>query len=302
MNNILKLYGWKIINDIVYNTEPIPQKWLRENSEIHFKNILKTFEQLNIKESLLLFLCICKIKNYIPLEIFRKMLNTQSFWLSQSYIDKYKYKGKAVLRKQPFYRDPNIVDKTHPTLPNFTNIQVCSNTKKGKLLSPMYIGPVKYIENNKEYTIPVFENFWQNLKVYTHELDKNGNPSQLYFIRRNKNWLDTIPHRRVYPKKYLLENNSRIEYVYYKNKKYDKASSKKEIYCEMYSELIKNNKYFLELKERLKQGENLLILGFDGFTFDPEVDDFNVFEREDIIVGHEFVILCMLLDKYPWKD
>jgi hypothetical protein len=215
--------------------------------------------------------------------------------------------GKVVLRKQPFYRDPTCVDKTHPKLPGFTNIQVCSNTKNGKRVSPMCLGPVKYTECRNgivtEYTIPIFENFWQNLKVFTHELDSDGIPTEEYFKRRDKKWTDVKPHRRVFPKKFLEKKNSKCEYVYFMGCKYDKTKSKKEIYCKYYSEMLAENSYFLELKNRLSGGENLLILGFDGFTFDPEADDFqNVFSREDIIVGHEFVIMCMLVGKTPWLD
>jgi hypothetical protein len=214
-------------------------------------------------------------------------------------------KGKVILRKQPFYRDKSVIDKTHPKVQGFTNIQVCSNSKTGKLISPMCIGPVKYVENNVEYNIPIFENFWQNLKVYTHELDENKNPTEIFFKRRNKGWLYTKGHRRVYPKKYLEKLNSKVEYVFYNNKKYDKISSKKEIYCKYYEELIKNNKYFLELKDRFNKGENLLILGFDGFMFDIETDSTqlqnnNIWNNENIIIGHEFVIMCLLLNIKPW--
>ncbi len=101
----------------------------------------------------------------------------------------------------------------------------------------------------------------------------------------------------------LEKLNSKVEYVYYNNQKYDKEKSKKEIYCVMYTELVNKSNYFKLLKDRVKEGEKLLILGFDGFTFDPSIEDLkSVFAREDIIVGHEFVIMCLLLDKKPWEE
>lgn len=209
--------------------------------------------------------------------------------------------GQVVLRKQPFYRDPTILDKTHPRLPGFTNIQVCSNTAKGKLVSPMCLGPVLHVEDGHTFTCPIFENFWQHLKVYTHELDAEGHPSPAYFTRRNAGWLDLKPHRRVFPKKKLQQLKSQVEYVFYQGRKYDRQTSKKEIYCPLYSQLVESVPYYHDLRRRKAQGENLLLLGFDGFSFDPTTDDWwSPFENESIIVGHEYVLLALLCDVRPW--
>ena len=196
--------------------------------------------------------------------------------------------GKVQLAKQPFYRDPTITNKHHPKIDGFTNIQVCSNTKKGKELSPMCL----HIVLNNELVI--FENFWQNLKVYSFELDNDGNILPSYFIRRDKNFKDTKGHRRVFPKKLLKEKNAKVEFVYYNNKKYNWIDSRKEIYCPMYAEIVKETTYFKQLKERFNNGEKLLIIGYDGFNFDPENDDVK-YHLEDTSkpVGHEFVI-CFL--------
>ena len=97
---MLEFYGWEIIGYNVYRIETNSQKWL--NDTINFNRITRMFESLNIqhmwKELMLLFLCMCKTaSNYpekIPINIFKKWLSFQYFWLSQDYINKYNSNNK----------------------------------------------------------------------------------------------------------------------------------------------------------------------------------------------------------------
>ena len=218
-------------------------------------------------------------------------------------------RGQVRLAKQPFYRDSTIINKRHPKIAGFTNIRVCSDDRRGRELSPMLIGPViNETEEQDENGLVLpnamrFENFWQGLKVHTHELNESGNPNSIYLTRRKKNFMDKKGHRRVYPKKKLIDLKSKVEFTFYNKRKYTYLEARKEIYCTKYAEMIRENKYFKELEERLATGENLLIIGFDGFELDPLKADDVKFHINDPNkpVGHEFVICCLLHGIEPWK-
>jgi hypothetical protein len=228
--------------------------------------------------------------------------HTKKFVMSSEVI-----KGKVKLAKQPHYRDKTIADKKHPKLDGYTNIQVCSNVKRGKEVSPMCLGPItEHLEVDKHGKLlppaVLFENFWQGIKCFTFELDeKTSTILPIYFDRREKNFSDTKPHRRVYPKKVLIEKKAKVEFSYFNGKRYGWVEARKLIYCPMYAEMVTKTRYFKELKYRLEQGENLLIIGYDGFSFDPERDDAKAhLEDTSKSVGHEFVICCLLAGITPW--
>jgi hypothetical protein len=222
--------------------------------------------------------------------------------------------GCVRMAKQPHYRDKTIKDKKHPRIEGYTNIQVCSNTKRGKEVSPMCLGPVKNITEYEDATnrklLPyasLFENFYQGLKCHTFEINQTSDKIlPIYYKRRKKNFADLKPHRRVYPKKLLLQKNAKVEFTYYNKRRYTWIEARKEIYCKIYAEMVQKTKYFQELKQRLNDGENLLIIGYDGFEFDTNVIDAKfraLMHLNDTSksVGHEFVICCLLVNLTPWE-
>ena len=172
----------------------------------------------------------------------------------------------------------------------------------------MYIGPVTdhcEVDENGKLLPPCvrFENFWQSLKVYTFELDADNEITKEYFIRRRKNFSDSKGHRRVFPKKVLEQRNAKVEFSYFDGIRYNYINARKKIYCPMYAEMVQKTRYFKSLKERMENGENLLIIGFDGFSFDPKTDDvYQHLNDPTKPFGHEAVICCLLHGITPWDS
>jgi hypothetical protein len=219
-------------------------------------------------------------------------------------------KGKVQLGKQIHFRAPKHLDKSYPRLEGYTTVSVCSGGGKlGKSLSPFSLGPVTALETC-DIDLPeclIFENFWQNLKVFSMELDEKNNPLPVYYSRRLKGFKDPKPHRRVYPKKILEKAKAKCEYSFWQRQKLSWVQARIKIYCPIYSELVQKTSAFKELKERKKNGENLLLIGYDGFDFNPPEDKEELLRiaRKHLVdetktVGHEFVLICLLLDIQPW--
>lgn len=106
------------------------------------------------------------------------------------------------------FRAPSHLDKTHPVIPGYTNINATSGNARWKGLSPMKLGPF-YL---REHTVvtpwypngvhPGFtgdgegfqtlyctnlENIWQGSKVYDIDLDANRLIQPSFYERRMKN-------------------------------------------------------------------------------------------------------------------
>lgn len=224
--------------------------------------------------------------------------------------------GKVRLAKQIHFRAPSTMDKKYPKQDGFTTVSVCSGGGKiGKALSPFTLGPVTSLEHC-DLDLPeakVFENFWQNLKVFTMEIDeKTGKPSDKYFIRRNKGFSDVKPHRRVYSSKDLSVKykGAKCEYTWWKENKLTWIEARKQIYCPLYADLVQKTAAFRDLKSRMENGENLLLIGYDGFDLKPDIytedELLNVAKKhlEDTTksVGHEFVLVCLLMNLKPWLE
>lgn len=218
--------------------------------------------------------------------------------------------GQVQLAKQIHFRAPKGVDKSYPRLDEYTTVSVCSGGGKlGKQLSPFTLGPVTSIHHTDLdlSEAKIFENFWQNLKVFTFELDEKSNPSPLYFARRLKGFRDDKPHRRVYPKKTLETKGAKCEYIWWMGEKLSWVEARVKIYCPIYAELVEKTDSFRSLKSRMANGENLLLIGYDGFPFNPyATQDVLVAATSHLLdttksVGHEFVLVCLLLGIKPWE-
>jgi len=147
------------------------------------------------------------------------------------------------------------------------------------------LGP--YVLKTKENHI--FENEWQFRKVYpkvnetkqslsrwqrnviawehpseTHIDISTGKPNELYFKWRKKGLENKYPVRyppgfgRMKDCLYFLQEDDPS------GEKLDYISARKKFYLPVYTRLVQNEPQFLELKDRLKRGENLLILEVDG--------------------------------------
>ena len=199
-----------------------------------------------------------------------------------------------------------------PEYEGFTEIKIMTrNYGKWFPLSP-------YELKTKEGYI--MENVWQFSKVYekipaaeikqhprsnkitwkwqaeTH-IDDDGNLLPEYWHWRksgfeHKEWV-RYPFAKQYMSncKYALSDR---EYGFEKtvsNKKLDYIEARKEIYGRVYIELVKSHPLFKDLKQRLLNGENLLILEVDG----PHQESLDYYKKnynvdDDFIQGNTMLI------------
>jgi len=182
-------------------------------------------------------------------------------------------------------------NKYDPTFDNFVNIVVVMKSH-----SPYYELSPYYLKDEKNR---IMENYWQFSKIYetvpiTHQRKSRydqtiiwTHPAEVHIVKennvdkitdeyrnwRNKGMLCQEPIR--YPVGYHYRGNC-VGALNYKinpetgNEEIDDSrylnyvESRKEIYVKKYCELVKQHPMFLQLKQRLASGENLLIVDVDG--------------------------------------
>ncbi|KAL9656933.1 hypothetical protein ABK040_007024 [Willaertia magna] len=207
-------------------------------------------------------------------------------------------------------------------LEGFTVINCCStsNDKLYKQLSPMLLGPYEYemnidndypleeiklLKKNKNYkpeiiSIQNLENYWQFSKVWKEEEELNPEinemrPNKTFFNRRLEGWKDKKAHRWVKKGEVPL-------YAWWHGRKLDYMQARREIYCPLYAEKVVHTEGFKKLQNLLKRGDNLLILGYDGYDYHAEGmtlnDCFNDVSRP---FGHELVLCGLLTGDYVWQ-
>lgn len=184
--------------------------------------------------------------------------------------------------------------------------------KQGKRIDPSFDGFTSIIVLMKSHSIwgelgpyhlkdnqgRIFENIWQGSKVYqkvpatiqrysrfdnkiiwnhpaeTH-IDQNGNLTQTYWNWREK--LMNCQYHIRYPVGfhhrhqclYAIANENDLT-------KLDYIEARKKIYLKSYCDLVKKQPKFLELKNRLVNGENLLIIEVDG----PHQESLDYYQAE----------------------
>jgi hypothetical protein len=220
----------------------------------------------------------------------------------------------------PFYRSAvgithqdGSVSKNWPVLEGFTNVNVCSNGTRYKSLSPMLLGPVYFTESQttgKTLKAERFENFWQYSKLYDIDLKDKTKPltpeniSDRFFQRREIGFKDMKGHRRSVPKA-----RGQCVGANYDGKIYSYIESR-QFYVKYYSDLVLQHHDYHHLAKRLSDGENIQILGFDGY--DPESGlqyGANAITRDNILkryldpskpFGHEIVLCALLTNNKVW--
>ncbi|KAF0973511.1 hypothetical protein FDP41_008215 [Naegleria fowleri] len=204
-----------------------------------------------------------------------------------------------------------------PDLEGFTIVNCCSTSsdKFYKQLSPMLLGPYEYQMNPEhdyalsehkhskiEKTIQVYnsENLWQFSKVWPGEeevdrLTGQTRPNKTFFDRRMEGWNDKKAHRWV-------KKGEKPLYAWWKGQKLDYMQARRAIYCPLYAEKVIHTEGYKKLENLLKRGDNLLILGYDGYDYHAEgmtLDDcFNDVSRP---FGHELVLCGLLTGQYVWQ-
>lgn len=209
-----------------------------------------------------------------------------------------------------------LLSKEHPKKKGYFNVNVCSNSRQWKDLSPMLLGPVRWAEkrcclydypdgllpgcriiNKKLMYVEalVLENIWQASKCYNIDLDKKGYIKKSFFERRARFFQETKGHRRTIPK-----SRGYPVAAYFDGRLFSYLQSRA-IYCYLYEKLASKTEKFELLEELLRNDEKLLILGFDGQKMQATPDNLERAYRDPSKpFGHELVICSMLIGYRPW--
>ena len=210
----------------------------------------------------------------------------------------------------------------HPRIDGFKNIIVCRVNKKWGKLSPMRLGPFKMVEEispNALYTSGIhpgfekvgdkqvcvwqnMENMWQFSKIYSVDVDADGNVTDKFYKRREQGMLDPKPHRRVFPKNSPVKTLS----SYYNGRFYDYQQSRY-WYCIYYTFLSRKVSEYHTIVGYLSMGVNILLLDYDA----PDNSHNTPITREYLYseykqtnhpFGHAMVLAGDILGIRPWLD
>lgn len=184
-------------------------------------------------------------------------------------------------------------------------------------LSPYYL-------KNEEGQI--MENIWQFSKVYKEvpfskerysrfdnkiiwehpseiHVDELEELTEKYFNWRNKGFNNEYAVR--YPVGYNFRHKTL--YSFHNNEKLNYIESRKKLYFELYCDLVKKEKLFNELKEKLMKGYNLLIVDVDGphqESLEYYIKNYNVNENfidsDSIIINKENMKILLNDEKHPF--
>jgi len=193
-------------------------------------------------------------------------------------------------------------------------------------LSPMQLGPVEHNQPGLPISLTI-ENYHQFNKCFPNEIDKEGNPLPEFYTRRDAAYVDPVPHRHKFDlaslkkmnKDFVSGNESVANAPMFsvhldangKERRYSYVESRF-FYCKWYERLATQTEDFKTLKEKLAQGYNLCICGYDAYqpnvVFDARGYLFCLqFHYENPLqpFGHELVLFTLLLIddpyQYPWN-
>lgn len=219
------------------------------------------------------------------------------------------------------FRAPKDVDKTHPKIPGFTNINATSGNRTWKGLSPMLLGPFQVIERRfptRDYPDGVhpgfvalnqelqvgratnLENWWQYSKLYDvdgpYDLSQGVLPRS-FLLRRAQGMGDPKPHRRAMPKAKGTPVAS-----YFDARVFQYVPSRK-FYCTVYEDLVQRTPEYQNLQQRVANGENLLVIGYDGYDLPITNEAVNLaYHDPSRPFGHELVLFAILNGlQRPWR-
>lgn len=191
------------------------------------------------------------------------------------------------------YKNGNPI---RPSYPGFTPIVVLTKSSPYGELGPYVLRD----EQNR-----IMENIWQFQKVYpwvpkikeyassrydrtvvwehpqeTHV--ENGEPNDAYWAWRNKGLNNDLPVR--YPVGNTNHKRLCLHVLSEDGRKLGIADSRRDVYTKVYCDLVKKQPKFEKLKQRLQQGENLLIIEVDG----PHQESLEYY-KEAYGVGDDFI-------------
>lgn len=209
-------------------------------------------------------------------------------------------RGHVICSKLRMMKPPEHNPGYLKVFPNFR----AGNRKDGlglPELSPKSMGPV---EHGQPGLPPArnLENFHQGNKVFWCE-DEKGYPAADFFATQRAMYEDPIPHRHktvargrnVPLYSAWVRPDGHLEMLTY-------LQSRK-LYCTFYERFAKASQSYADLQQKLTDGYNIQIVGYDGYAVDRSLDDhYNDATRP---FGHELVLYTLLTvenpEDYPWS-
>lgn len=216
-------------------------------------------------------------------------------------------KGNVKLCKLYMLKRPDL-------LPGYINILPNNRAKTSHYglayneLSPMRLGPVNHGQPDLPPSLNI-ENFHQGSKCFTEEIivDEKGQyiPGELYYTNRLHFYTDPVPHRYKY--KGDKKNKNIPKYFVWVDKEGKENHlnyiESRQFYCNFYERLAKETQGYNDLVDKLKQGYNLRICGYDAHEITKEGIE-NAYLSPHKPFGHELVLYTLLVcteDEYPWR-
>jgi hypothetical protein len=204
--------------------------------------------------------------------------------------------GDVICRKMYMMKLPELIEGYINVFPNFKH----GNRKDGlgmPSLSPKSIGPIDHKQPNLPIALNL-ENFHQGNKVFTSEINENGEPTYEFYKTQKQMYSDPIPHRH----KLTANGNVPVYSIWIDKKgtthKIDYFTSR-QFYCSYYERFTRDNPDFLTLKHMIANGFNLCICGYDGYPITMTLEEHYLDTSKPF--GHELVLYTMLTtDHYPW--
>lgn len=208
--------------------------------------------------------------------------------------------GQVICTKMLMMKNPPLIKGFLNVFPNYKH----QNRKDGfgcSSLSPKSMGPIEH--NQPDLPIAKnLENFHQSNKCYLSELDCDGNPLPCFYELQKKMYEDPVPHRHKQPS----NGNNVPSYSVWKTKdgkeKHFTYIESRQFYCNYYERFALKDPNFLKLKEKLKEGINLNICGYDAYLPDKDIETHYLDGSRPF--GHELVLYTLLTCKeseYPWR-
>jgi hypothetical protein len=164
-------------------------------------------------------------------------------------------RGEVIVTKLRMMKAPDHRKGYLKVFPNFKH----QGRKDGfgcRQLSPMYLGPV----NHGQPGLPPsqnIENFHQGSKCFAQEVDKHGNPSQLYAKNRLEFYNDPVPHRHKFHGDDKQNKNIPKYFVWVDKEGKEHHLSyieSRQFYCNFYERLAEQQDDYKTLQKKLKDG------------------------------------------------
>lgn len=152
------------------------------------------------------------------------------------------------------------------------------NWSKG--LSPFFLKPTNVNAHN-------IENVWQYSKVYKHQVDKFGLPTDRFYEWRDKGFMN---ERAV---RYPMGKGAIPLYSFWDGERLGYIDARKKIYSPIYRDaVVKTEAYKILYDTYIEKGE-VHLWDFDGYDYSHTTLK-EVLNNPDRKMGHAFVLAAML--------